>query len=161
MIRRSFVKNCRRHLCAAFSAAAVVYSLHNGASQSLNTILRCSAIAILLYGIVWAIDRIIGSLSPIIVDISTHAGLDRGDPYSYRLQVNNSVIKFSIDSDETVYKMQFDDGVVFRPDGKEFCYLKVGSNRLVKCDPELAYRLVRKIQSGGSSVPIKGLSYQA
>lgn len=161
MIRRSFIKTVRRHLCSAFGAAAVAYSLYTGASNNLRTVLSCAALALCLYGIVWAIDRIAGNLSPIIVDISAQAGLDRSNPYEFHLQTNGSAIMFAVDDDEAVYKMQIDDGAILHPNTKEYCFLKVGTQRLVKCDPEMAYKLVRKLRNDGKSPHIKGLSYQA
>ena len=160
MIRRKSIMKFRRHFCSALAAALVIYVLHNGAENNLRTTMQCAAIALCAYGICWAVDRLAGCLSPIIIDLRKVPTLDRSDPNQIIIGKGDDKITIEVDSDDEVWRIAVGPSVRKREITKEFCYLQVGDNRFVRIDAEYAFMLYRILKDRDLTPEVSGVSYQ-
>jgi hypothetical protein len=163
MIKRSTFKAIRQKGVSLFGALLTVYLLHKGMPNTFKTVTNAVAIALCIYGALFAIDRIIGQISPIIVDLRkiSNAEFDRSNPYYLAIATKtNSIIELEVDGDDNVELMKFDGRPIRRRSDREFCYLRITDKRYLKADPDIAFDLVRKIRADKGSVEVSGLSYQ-
>ena len=163
MIKRSTFKAIRQKGISLFGALLTAYLLHKGVPNTFKTVMNAVAIAMCIYGVLFAIDRIVGQLSPIVVDLrkTSNTEFDRSNPYYLVITTKTgSIIELEIDGDDNVELMKFDGKPKRRHSDREFCYLRITDRRYLKADPDIAFDLVRKIRAEQSNVKVSGLSYQ-
>ena len=162
MLKRSIFKKIRQHACSIIGALLMIYALRNGADNSLATALKVVAIAICVYFIWGCIDRIIGLRFPVVIDLRSliNEGIDRSDPYRLAIIPPTGIeIDIEIDENDRIELLKIGD-LKMRQSDREFCYLRVTDNRLIKADPDIAYTIFKMVRNNFGVVKVSGFSYQ-
>ena len=163
MINRSKFKKFRQHICSLAGAVVVIALYRMGVSGNSRVVFTAIAIAMCIYGIWFAIDRIIGLLFPIVVDLQsvTLGTVDRSDPNHIRITMSKAqpVIDIEINNNDEVELLQVGD-LKMRHSEREFCYMRLSKDRYIRSDPEIAYIVTGFIRKNRGSVKVTGAGYQ-
>jgi len=160
MIRRKVINELRFCFCCAVAVGLVLFYLYCGAENNTELIFRCSAISCCVYVILWALDRMAGKISPLIIDLSEVTRIDRTNPY---MIVIHSVepITLTVDRNDIVTEVKVGNRIKKRNLSREYCFLKISNSRELTIDSEYAYMLVKILRAQRCRPLISGVSYQA
>jgi hypothetical protein len=160
MIRRKIINDLRFYFCGATAVGLVLFRLYKGAENNFKQILGCAAISIGIYIILWALDRILGIISPLKIDLREATHIDRTNPYMIIIH-GVEPITLCVNEYDIVTSVKVGNRTKKRNLSREFCFLKISNTRELAIDAEYAYMLVNILRAQRYKPLISGASYQA
>ena len=162
MLSREKFKKNRQRICALLGAILTAYYIHKGAENNGKTVFVAVATSMCVYFIWHCIDRIIGILFPVVVDLRNFESdkVDRSDPYHIIICPGSCApeIELEIGCDERVELLKIGD-LKMRQSDREYCYLRITNKRFIKADPDMAYTITEMIKTNFGKVQKTGISY--